>query len=112
MDRISSENQHQESEEVKEKAKIACLLIVQKFTDSDIFAEQQCNDFLINYVPRIKEDMGFKIKRFLLPALISISKQLKYSDFVKTIYSVFTSYIEDGVWGVRKAAIECTADII
>lgn len=37
MDRISSTSEHQETEEVKEKAKIAVLIIVQKFSEADVF---------------------------------------------------------------------------
>ena len=33
MDRICSKNEHQESEDIKEKAKIAVLIIVQKFSE-------------------------------------------------------------------------------
>jgi len=56
--------------------------------------------------------MLFKIKRFLLPALISISKQLDYKDFIDHVYSVFKLFITDEIWGVRKAGIECMADLI
>jgi len=42
MDRISPQSEHQETEDVKEKAKIAILIIVQKFADADIFGEEQC----------------------------------------------------------------------
>lgn len=37
MDRICSKNEHQETEDIKEKAKIAVLIIVQKFSEQDIF---------------------------------------------------------------------------
>jgi len=40
MDLISPMSEHQESEDVKEKAKIAILIIVQKFTDADIFKKE------------------------------------------------------------------------
>ena len=50
--------------------------------------------------------MGFKIKRFLLPALISVSKQLDYKDFVDNVYTLFKTFSSDEVWGVRKACIE------
>jgi hypothetical protein len=53
MDRISPLSEHQESEDVKEKAKIAILIIVQKFTDADIFKKEQCEYFLNNYLEDI-----------------------------------------------------------
>jgi hypothetical protein len=76
MDRISSQSDHQESEDVKEKAKIAVLIIVQKFAEEDIFEKEQCMDFLKNHLSNIQDGMLFKIKKFLLPALISVSKHL------------------------------------
>lgn len=41
-DRISPDSEHQETEDVKEKAKVAILLIMQRFTDEDIFEKDQC----------------------------------------------------------------------
>ena len=35
--------------------------------------------FLDNYLQQIEDGMMFKIKKFFLPALISISKHLEYS---------------------------------
>ena len=40
MDRISESSEHQESEEIKEKAKIAVLIIVQRFAQEDIFEKE------------------------------------------------------------------------
>lgn len=37
MDRISPESEHQETEDVKEKAKVAILIIVHKFSSAQIF---------------------------------------------------------------------------
>ena len=37
MDRISHQSEYQETEEIKEKAKIAVLIILRKFADADIF---------------------------------------------------------------------------
>jgi len=37
MDRISNTSEHQESEDIKERAKIAVLIIVQRFAEEDIF---------------------------------------------------------------------------
>ena len=46
MDRIANKSEHQETEDVKEKAKIAVLIIVQKFAEEDIFQKDQCEQFL------------------------------------------------------------------
>ena len=106
MDRIRASNEHQETEEIREKARIAVLIIIQKFSEADIFEKDECDIFLENYLTEIKDGMGFKIKRFLLPALISVSKQLDYKDFVENVYSLFKTFSNDEVWGVRKACIE------
>ena len=76
MDRISSQSDHQESQDVKEKANIAVLIIVQKFAEEDIFEKEQSMDFLKNHLSNIQDGMLFKIKKSLLPALISVSKHL------------------------------------
>lgn len=78
MDRISPQSEHQEVEEVKEKAKIAILIIVQKFADADIFQKDHCQIFLDNHLNDIQEGMIFKIKKFLMPALIAVSKHLSH----------------------------------
>jgi hypothetical protein len=46
MDRIKTSSEHQETEEVKEKAKIAVLIIVKKFAEENIFEKDQCKSFL------------------------------------------------------------------
>lgn len=40
MDRISAASEHQETDDVKEKAKIAILIIVQKFAEASIFEKE------------------------------------------------------------------------
>ena len=56
--------------------------------------------------------MLFKIKKFLLPALISISKHLDYSTFMEKVYSCFKTFNADDIWGVRKVCVENLADLI
>jgi|TARA_B110001450_G_C17639280_1_gene488644 hypothetical protein len=53
MDRISPNSEHQESEDVKEKAKIAVLVIVKKFAEQDIFKLEQCSLFLEKHLAEI-----------------------------------------------------------
>ena len=53
MDRISSSSEHQESEDIKERAKIAVLIIVQRFAEEDIFQKEQCQDFLSKHLEQI-----------------------------------------------------------
>ena len=82
MERIKATNDQMETEEIREKSKIAVLMIIQKFADDGIFGKEECQVFLDQYIAEIKEDMGYKIKRFMLPALISISKHLDYNMFL------------------------------
>lgn len=42
MDRISENSEHQETEDIKEKAKIAVLIIIQRFSQEDVFQKDQC----------------------------------------------------------------------
>lgn len=112
MDRIKLQSEQKETEDIKEKAKIAVLQIVQKFSEADIFLKEECTLFLDTFVDDLKADMGFKIKRFLLPALISMTKHLDYDMFKSSVYPVFQTFVTDEIWGTRKAAIDCTADII
>ena len=112
MDRISNKSEHQETEDVKEKAKIAVLIIVQKFAEEDIFQKDQCEQFLESFLPEIQDGMLFKIKKFLLPALIAISKHLEYNVFIDKVYNTFKTFNNDEIWGVRKVCIENLANLL
>ena len=56
--------------------------------------------------------MLFKIKKFLLPALIAISKHLEYDVFLERVYGTFKTFNADEIWGVRKVCIENLANLI
>ena len=56
--------------------------------------------------------MLFRIKKFLLPALIAISKHVEYSIFTEIVYKAFYDFSLDEIWGVRKVCIENMADLI
>lgn len=70
MDRIKTTSEHQETEEIREKAKIAVLLIAQKFSEAAIFEKEECEFFIQHFLEELKDGMLFKIKKYLLPALI------------------------------------------
>jgi hypothetical protein len=112
MDRISNTSEHQESEDIKERAKIAVLIIVQRFAEEDIFQKEQCQDFLSRHLEQIQTDALFKIKKFLLPALIAISKHLDYDTFIEQVYGTFKEFNSDEIWGTRKVCIEKLANLI
>ena len=56
--------------------------------------------------------MLFKIKKFLLPALIAISKHLDYNVFLSKVYHTFQQFNNDDIWGVRKVCVENLANLI
>jgi hypothetical protein len=112
MERINPSNEYKETEEVKERAKIAVLIIVTKFAEGDIFQKTECNLFLDKHLPEIQDGILFKLKKYLLPALISISKHLDYEVFIDKVYSTFTTFKEDEIQGVRKVCIENMSNII
>ena len=60
----------------------------------------------------IQDGMLYKIKKFLLPALVSISKHLNYVTFTSKVYGTFKSFNSDDIWGVRKVCVENLANII
>jgi len=63
-------------------------------------------------VPNLKRGMLFKIKKYLLPALIACGKHLKKEVFEREVFNVFVEFSADGIWGVRKVCIEKLADIM
>jgi hypothetical protein len=56
--------------------------------------------------------MLFKVKKFLLPTLISISKHIKYDYFIKKVFTIFEKFTTDDIWGVRKVCMEHLKSII
>lgn len=60
----------------------------------------------------IEDGMLFKIKKFLIPALIAISKHLDYKVFLENVYKVFFESSKDELWGVRKVCIENMSELI
>lgn len=113
MDRISPQSEHQETEDVKEKAKIAVLIIVQKFADAEVFQKEQCQFFLDTHLEEIEDGMLFKIKKFVMPALIAISRHLQEEVFIEKVYNgTFKKFNSEEIWGVRKVCIENLANLI
>ena len=57
--------------------------------------------------------MLFKIKKFVMPALIAISKHLTQEVFVDKVYNgTFKLFNADEIWGVRKVCIENLSNLI
>lgn len=66
----------------------------------------QCQYFLEKHLDDLMAEQFFKLKKFLLPALIAISEHLDYDSFTKRVFTVFTEYYSDEIWGIRKVCIE------
>jgi hypothetical protein len=97
---------------VKERAKVAVLLIIQKFAETGIFGKEECKDFMGTYLETITDDMLFRIKKYLLPALISMGRHLDYNQAISSVYTTFTQFTKDSVWAVRKTAIEKLPEMV
>ena len=98
--------------EHNEGAKIAAMMIVERFAENDIFKEPQCTKFLDLNLSEIQKGMLFKIKKILLPMLLAASKHLTYDRFVLTVYSTFMKFSLDDIWGVRKVCLERLHDLV
>lgn len=56
--------------------------------------------------------MLFKIKKFLIPTLLAVSKHINYDQFIHYVYDIFTKFTLDDIWGVRKVCIEKLQDFV
>jgi len=90
----------------QENAKIAVLILMQHFSEGDLFKQQECAAFLEEHMPLLCSNMLFKIKKYLIPCLIAITKHIPYAQFIESVYSVFEQFCKDEIWGVRKVCVE------
>ena len=98
--------------EHNEGAKIAAMMIVERFAENGIFRGQECTKFIDIHLSEIQKGMLFKIKKFLLPMLLSASKHLAYDRFILTVYTTFMKFSLDDIWGVRKVCLEKLHDLV
>lgn len=68
--------------------------------------------FLDQYLFEIQRGMLFKIKKFLLPTLLSVAKHISYDKFLQNVYHTFVKFTQDEIWGVRKVCLERLQDFI
>jgi len=59
-----------------DQAKIAVLLIVERFAKENIFKKADIMLFINDYLEGIKEGMLFKVKKYLWPTLLQIGNYL------------------------------------
>ena len=68
--------------------------------------------FLDDFLPEIQKGMLFKIKKFLIPCLLAISKLIPYERFIENVYSIFIKFTQDDIWGVKKVCVEKLQDFL
>ena len=93
-------------------ARIAVLILIDKYTEAEIFKKEQLEDLIMIHFPTIKQRMSFKVKKFFLPTLITITPHLEKNTFEKEVFQVFCQFAEDDVWSVRKVCFEKISQIV
>ena len=64
-----------------ENAKIAVLMLIEKFAESDFFERKECMHFLEASFDKFLDGALFKIKKQMLPCLLAMSKHVDYLTF-------------------------------
>ena len=67
---------------------------------------------MTEYLDELKRDYMLRIKKFLVPALISASKHLKPVTVLSKVWTEFRALADDEMWAVRKVCIEQAGDMV
>jgi hypothetical protein len=78
-------------------------MIMDQFASSDLFTEPHCSKFM-TFLPMLAEGALFKLKKHMIPCLLSIARHLPQE--TKLILSTVVKFHTDPIWGVRKVLIE------
>ena len=89
-----------------DNAKIAVLLLIEKFATEGYFGKKECMVFLNGSFETFMEGALFKVKKQMLPCLLAIAKHVDYSVFQTKILKTYLKFAEDPIWGVRRVSIE------
>jgi hypothetical protein len=95
-----------------EGAKVAVMIVYERFSEAGLFEQEHCTTFLTTFLPELQRGMLFKIKKFLIPTFIQISRHIPYEMFISSVFSQFMAFSTDDIWGVRKICIEKLQEII
>lgn len=95
-----------------ENAKIAVLMLIEKFAEADFFEKKECMSFLENSMDTFLDGALFKIKKQILPCILALAKHVDYTTFQHKIFSTYQKFARDSIWGVRRVAIEFMPDVI
>ena len=89
-----------------DNAKIAVLLLIEKFANEDYFAKKECMVFLNSSFDSFMDGALFKVKKQMLPCLLAVAKHIDYSDFQSKVLKTYMAFASDSIWGVRRVSIE------
>ena len=95
-----------------ENAKIAVLMLIEKFAESDFFEKKECMNFLENSMDSFLDGALFKIKKQILPCLLATAKHIDYMTFQQKVIGTYQKFARDPIWGVRRVAIEFMPEVI
>lgn len=89
-----------------ENAKIAVLMLIEKFAETDYFGRKECMHFLEASFDAFMKNALFKIKKQMLPCLLALAKHVEHSVFLSAVLGTYMAFSEDKIWGVRRVCIE------
>ena len=95
-----------------ENAKIAVLMLIEKFAESDFFLKKECMHFLETSFEQFLDGALFKIKKQMMPCLLAIAKHVDYLTFQQKIMGTYQEFNRDPIWGVRRVSIEVMPEVI
>ena len=72
-----------------ENAKIAVLMLIEKFAESDFFEKKECMNFLENSMDGFLDGALFKIKKQILPCLLATAKHIDYMTFQQKVIGTY-----------------------
>ena len=95
-----------------DNAKIAVLLLIEKFAKEDYFGKKECMVFLQSSFDSFMDGALFKIKKQMIPSLLAIAKHIDYADFQQKVLATYMEFAADPIWGVRRVAIELLPQVL
>ena len=95
-----------------EKAKIAVLVLIEKFVEADFFGRKECMSFSVNSMDSFMDGAFFKIKKHMLPCTLTLSKHKDYTTFQQKVFSTRLWFARDSIWSERIVAVELMREVM
>lgn len=89
-----------------ENAKVAIMMIMDQFAQSGFFGAKECVEFITQSLTRLADGALFKVKKYMVPCLLSMASHLPYDLFKTQCVSLYLKYMSDPIWGVRRVCLE------